>query len=70
MNSNNKINQNNGISNRMTPIAIIPMVGAIVTAVKMLSGLSLIASFQQTSNSTAREYDKNMTGAVVEGKCS
>lgn len=48
MNSNNKINQNNGISNRMTPIAIIPMVGAIVTAVKVLSGLSLIGSFQQS----------------------
>ena len=44
MNSNNRISQSN---NRTKATAAIPMAGAIVTAVLLLSGLSLIGSFQQ-----------------------
>jgi hypothetical protein len=42
MNSNNRINQ----SNNRTKVRVIPMAGAIVTAAILLSGLSLIGSYQ------------------------
>jgi hypothetical protein len=54
MNSNNRITQNN---NRTKAIAAIPMVGTIVTAALLMSGLSFISSYQPA---TAQQ---NMTGA-------
>jgi hypothetical protein len=54
MNSNNRITQNN---NRTKAIAAISMVGTIVTAALLMSGLSFISSYQPA---TAQQ---NMTGA-------
>jgi hypothetical protein len=45
MNSNNRISQSKNRTKEAT--AAIPMVGAIVTAALLLSGLSLIGSYQQ-----------------------
>src|SRR5215210_4905859 len=44
MNPNNRINQGNDRSTKAT--AAIPMAGAIVTAALLLSGVSLITSYQ------------------------
>ena len=51
---NDKLNKNT------KPIAVIPMVGAIVTAAILLSGLSLIGSYQQP----VLAQQQNMTGAA------
>ncbi|HEX2168840.1 MAG TPA: hypothetical protein VHF65_00945, partial [Nitrososphaera sp.] len=60
MNSNNKVNQsNNNNNNKTKPLAAIPMAGAIVTAAILLSGLSLIGSYQQP----VLAQQQNMTGA-------
>jgi hypothetical protein len=56
MNSNNKISQSN---NRTKATAAIPMVGAIVTAALLLSGLALIGSYQQP----VIAQEQNMTAA-------
>ena len=53
MNSNNRITQNN---NRTKAIAAIPMVGTIVTAALLMSGLSFISSYQPAI------AQQNMTG--------
>jgi hypothetical protein len=56
MNPNNRTSQSN---NRTKATAAIPMVGAIVTAALLLSGLSLISSYQQP----VVAQEQNMTGA-------
>jgi hypothetical protein len=61
MNSSNGINQNNS---RTKMRAAIPAVGAIVTAAILLSGLTLIASYQQSV--LAQEQQQNMTGVGAE----
>jgi hypothetical protein len=53
MNSNNRITENN---NRTKAIAAIPMVGTIVTAALLMSGLSFISSYQPAI------AQQNMTG--------
>ena len=58
MNSNNRINQ----SNNRTKVSAIPAAGAIVTAAILLSGLSLISSYQQQPV-LAQQEQQNMTGA-------
>ena len=58
MNSNNRINQ----SNNRTKVSAIPTAGAIVTAAILLSGLSLISSYQQQPV-LAQQEQQNMTGA-------
>ncbi|HEX2169992.1 MAG TPA: hypothetical protein VHF65_06810 [Nitrososphaera sp.] len=50
---------NNKIKKATKPIATIPMAGAIVTAAILLSGLSLIGSYQQP----VLAQQQNMTGA-------
>jgi hypothetical protein len=55
MNSHNRMNQSN---NRAKATATIPMAGAIVTAALLLSGLSLISSYQQP----VIAQQQNMTG--------
>src|ERR671916_99241 len=57
MNSNNRINQ----SNNRTKVSAIPAAGAIVTAAILLSGLSLISSYEQQP--VLAQQDQNMTGA-------
>ena len=57
MNRHSGINDNNKKVRTKATTAAIPMVGAIVTAALLLSGLSLIGSFQQPV--TAQE--QNMT---------
>ncbi len=57
MNSNNRINQ----SNNRTKVSAIPTAGAIVTAAILLSGLSLIGSYQQQP--VLAQQEQNMTGA-------
>ncbi len=57
MNSNNRINQ----SNNRTKVSAIPTAGAIVTAAILLSGLSLISSYQQQP--VLAQQEQNMTGA-------
>jgi hypothetical protein len=57
MNSSNGINQNNS---RTKMRAAIPAVGAIVTAAILLSGLTLIASYQQQP--VLAQEQQNMTG--------
>jgi hypothetical protein len=59
MNPNNRINQGNNRRTKAT--AAIPMAGAIVTAALLLSGLSLITSYQPVM------AQQNMTGGGVEG---
>ena len=54
MNSNNRITQNN---NTTKATAAIPMVGTIVTAALLMSGLSFISSYQPAI------AQQNMTGA-------
>src|SRR5215211_8278930 len=54
MNPNNRINQGNNRRTKAT--AAIPMAGAIVTAALLLSGLSLITSYQPVI------AQQNMTG--------
>src|ERR671918_683628 len=56
MNPHSKINDNNK-KDRTKAIAAIPMVGAIVTAALLLSGLALIGSYQQPVMA-----QQNMTG--------
>src|SRR5215210_6833200 len=56
MNSNNRVNHG-----RTKATAAIPMAGAIVTAALLLSGLSLITSYQPVM------AQENMTGGGVEG---
>jgi hypothetical protein len=58
MNSNNRINESN---TRTKAIAAIPMAGAIVTAALLLSGLSLISSYQPVI------AQQDMTGGGLEG---
>jgi hypothetical protein len=53
MTSNNRITENN---NRTKAIAAIPMVGTIVTAALLMSGLSFISSYQPAI------AQQNMTG--------
>ena len=60
MNRHSRINDNNK-KDRTKATAAIPMVGAIVTAALLLSGLSLIGSYQPA---TAQQ---NMTGGGTEG---
>src|SRR3712207_2548365 len=60
MNSNNKIIQSNNNNKKTKAIAAIPMAGAIVTAAILLSGLSLIGSYQQP----VLAQQQNMTGAA------
>ena len=57
MNPHRGINDNNK-KDRTEAIAAIPMVGAIVTAVLLLSGLALIGSYQQP----VIAQQQNMTG--------
>ncbi|MDQ4101025.1 MAG: plastocyanin/azurin family copper-binding protein [Thermoproteota archaeon] len=52
--------ENKEKKDRIKLLAIIPMAGAIVTAAILLSGLSLIGSFQQP----AIAQEENMTGAA------
>lgn len=54
MNSNNRITQNN---NTTKATAAIPMVGTIVTAALLMSGLSFISSYQPAI------AQQNLTGA-------
>jgi hypothetical protein len=61
MNPHSGINDNNKKDRIKARAAAIPMVGAIVTAALLLSGLSLIGSFQQPV--TAQE--QNMTAGNV-----
>jgi hypothetical protein len=56
MNSSNRINQNNS---RTKMRAVITAAGAIVTAAILLSGLTLIASYQQP---VLAQEQQNMTG--------
>ena len=60
MNLNNKIIQSNNDNKKTKAIATIPMAGAIVTAAILLSGLSLIGSYQQP----VLAQQQNMTGAA------
>jgi hypothetical protein len=63
MNSNNTIiSQSNNRTKEAT--AAIPMVGAIVTAALLLSGLSLISSYQQPA---IAQTDGNVTNATAAG---
>ena len=57
MNPHSEINDNNK-KDRTKATAAIPMMGAIVTAALLLSGLSLISSYQQP----AIAQQQNMTG--------
>jgi hypothetical protein len=57
MNPHRRINDNNK-KDRTEAIAAIPMVGAIVTAALLLSGLALIGSYQQP----VIAQQQNMTG--------
>ena len=59
MNSHSGINDNNK-KDRTKATAAIPMVGAIVTATLLLSGLSLISSYQQP----VIAQQQNMTGGA------
>jgi hypothetical protein len=59
MNSSNGINQNN---DRTKMRAAIPAAGAIVTAAILLSGLTLIAGYQQPV--LAQQQQQNMTGGA------
>jgi hypothetical protein len=63
MNSNNTISQSNNRSKEATAAAI-PIVGAIVTAALLLSGLSLISSYQQL---VIAQTDGNVTNATAAG---
>jgi hypothetical protein len=58
MNSHSRVNHSN---NRTKATAAIPMAGAIVTAALLLSGLSLIGSFQQP----VIAQEQNMTAGNV-----
>ena len=58
MNSNNRINQ----SKNRTKVSAIPTAGAIVTAAILLSGLSLISSYQQQP--VLAQQEQNMTGGA------
>jgi hypothetical protein len=60
MNRHSGINDNNK-KDRTKATAAIPMVGAIVTAALLLSGLSLIGSYQSAI------AQQNMTGGGAEG---
>lgn len=61
MNSSNGINQNN---NRMKMRAAIPVAWAIVTAAILLSGISLVGSYQQPvlAQEQQEQQQQNMTG--------
>jgi hypothetical protein len=64
MNSNNRITQNN---NTTKATAAIPMVGTIVTAALLMSGLSFISSYQpaiaqQNMTGTGNATNATMTG--------
>jgi hypothetical protein len=59
MNPRSEINDNNK-KDRTKATAAIPMVGAIVTAALLLSGLSLISSYQQP----VIAQEQNMTGGA------
>ena len=59
MSSHNTINDNHKKNTKR--IAAIPMAGAIITAVILLSGLSLIGSYQQA---LAQQEQQNMTGTT------
>jgi hypothetical protein len=59
MNPHSEINDNNK-KDRTKATAAIPMVGAIVTAALLLSGLSLISSYQQP----VIAQQQNMTGGA------
>ena len=59
MNPRSEINDNNK-KDRAKATAAIPMVGAIVTAALLLSGLSLISSYQQP----VIAQQQNMTGGA------
>jgi hypothetical protein len=63
MNSNNTISQSNNRTKEATAAAI-PIVGAIVTAALLLSGLSLISSYQQP---VIAQTDGNATNATAAG---
>jgi hypothetical protein len=63
MNSNNTISQSNNRTKEATAAAI-PIVGAIVTAALLLSGLSLISSYQQP---VIAQTDGNVTNATAAG---
>src|SRR5919106_421119 len=64
MNSNNRITENN---NRTKAIAAMPMVGTIVTAALLMSGLSFISSYQpaiaQQNMTGGNATNATMTGA-------
>ncbi len=60
MTSYNEINDNHKKNTKQ--IAAIPMAGAIVTAAILLSGLSLISSFQQQP--AIAQQDQNITGGA------
>jgi hypothetical protein len=62
MNSSNGINQNNS---RTKMRAAIPAAGAIVTAAILLSGLSLVGSYQQPVLAQEQQQ-QNMTGGGAE----
>jgi hypothetical protein len=64
MNSNNRITQNN---NRTKAIAAIPMVGTIVTAALLMSGLSFISSYQPATAQQSMTGAGNATNATMTG---
>src|SRR5918997_6861557 len=63
MNPHNGTNDNNN-SRRTKATAVIPMVGAIVTAALLLSGLSLISSYQSAIAQT------ELTGGTTGGNAT
>jgi hypothetical protein len=64
MNSNNRITQNN---NRTKAIAAIPMVGTIVTAALLMSGLSFISSYEPATAQQSMTGAGNATNATMTG---
>jgi hypothetical protein len=70
MNRHSGINDsnNNNIKDRTkTTAAAIPMVGAIVTAALLLSGLSLISSYQQPVIAQQNITEGNVTNVTAAG---
>ena len=66
MNPHNGINDNNK-KDRTKATAAIPMVGAIVTAALLLSGLSLISSYQQPAIAQQNMTEGNATNMTAAG---
>ena len=65
MNSSNRISQSN--NRTKATAAAIPMIGAIVTAVLLLSGLALICIYQQPVIAQEQNMTGVSDGGVIEG---